>query len=160
MSASNGITGKAGRWSARHPWTAITLWVAFVAAAVVIGGAVGTKKLSEADSGSGESGVAARTLDRAGCSAILVEQPPLEARWAAVQDRLPDLEVRSGGSTSVDITRRGIDKAGSGARFWSATPSVSASDARTAAVHPPRVRAPGQENETGRGRPGFPPPRE
>lgn len=30
---------------------------------------------------------------------------------AAVQGRLPDLEVRSGGSTSVDITRRGIDKA-------------------------------------------------
>jgi phosphomannomutase len=30
---------------------------------------------------------------------------------AAVQAVLPDLEVRSGGSTSVDITRRGIDKA-------------------------------------------------
>ena len=29
----------------------------------------------------------------------------------AVQGRLPDLEVRSGGSTSIDITRRGIDKA-------------------------------------------------
>lgn len=29
----------------------------------------------------------------------------------AVQAKLPDLEVRSGGSTSVDITRRGIDKA-------------------------------------------------
>lgn len=29
----------------------------------------------------------------------------------AVQSVLPDLEVRSGGSTSVDITRRGIDKA-------------------------------------------------
>ena len=29
----------------------------------------------------------------------------------AVQGLLPDLEVRSGGSTSVDITRRGIDKA-------------------------------------------------
>ncbi|WP_353809263.1 HAD-IIB family hydrolase [Agromyces sp. SYSU T00194] len=29
----------------------------------------------------------------------------------AVQRELPDLEVRSGGSTSVDITRRGIDKA-------------------------------------------------
>jgi HAD superfamily hydrolase (TIGR01484 family) len=29
----------------------------------------------------------------------------------AVQEQLPDLEVRSGGSTSVDITRRGIDKA-------------------------------------------------
>ncbi|MFD1715598.1 HAD-IIB family hydrolase [Amnibacterium flavum] len=30
---------------------------------------------------------------------------------AAVAADLPDLEVRSGGSTSVDITRRGIDKA-------------------------------------------------
>jgi HAD superfamily hydrolase (TIGR01484 family) len=29
----------------------------------------------------------------------------------AVQELLPDLEVRSGGSTSVDITRMGIDKA-------------------------------------------------
>ncbi|MDO9395307.1 MAG: HAD-IIB family hydrolase [Herbiconiux sp.] len=30
---------------------------------------------------------------------------------AAVQAKLPELEVRSGGSTSVDITRKGIDKA-------------------------------------------------
>jgi phosphomannomutase len=30
---------------------------------------------------------------------------------AAVAARIPDLEVRSGGSTSVDITQRGIDKA-------------------------------------------------
>jgi HAD superfamily hydrolase (TIGR01484 family) len=29
--------------------------------------------------------------------------------WAA--ERLPDLEVRSGGSTSIDVTARGIDKA-------------------------------------------------
>ncbi len=28
-----------------------------------------------------------------------------------VQQQLPDLEVRSGGSTSIDITRKGIDKA-------------------------------------------------
>lgn len=31
------------------------------------------------------------------------------ATW--VQERLPDLEVRGGGSTSLDITRKGIDKA-------------------------------------------------
>ena len=66
MSASIGIAGKAGRWSARHPWTAISLWIAFVAAAIVIGSAVGTKELTEAESASGESGVAARTLDKAG----------------------------------------------------------------------------------------------
>lgn len=54
----------------------------------------------------------------------LGQQAPLEAKtaWdptgakknalrAAVAERLPDLEVRSGGSTSVDITHRGIDKA-------------------------------------------------
>lgn len=29
-----------------------------------------------------------RALDQAGCSAILVEQPPLDAEWAAVNDRL------------------------------------------------------------------------
>ena len=54
----------------------------------------------------------------------LGQQAPLEAKMAwdpdgakksalrdAVQARLDDLEVRSGGSTSVDITHRGIDKA-------------------------------------------------
>lgn len=34
-----------------------------------------------------------------------------EALRAYAADRLPDLEVRSGGSTSVDVTRKGIDKA-------------------------------------------------
>ena len=54
----------------------------------------------------------------------LGQQAPLDAKKAwdptgekknrlrtAVQAQVPDLEVRSGGSTSVDITRRGIDKA-------------------------------------------------
>jgi HAD superfamily hydrolase (TIGR01484 family) len=54
----------------------------------------------------------------------LGQQAPVEAKmaWdptgekknrlrAAVAERLPDLEVRSGGSTSVDITEQGIDKA-------------------------------------------------
>ncbi|QTE30164.1 HAD-IIB family hydrolase [Pengzhenrongella sicca] len=40
---------------------------------------------------------------------------PTGARKSALREavaaRLPDLEVRSGGSTSVDITRKGIDKA-------------------------------------------------
>lgn len=54
----------------------------------------------------------------------LGQSAPLEAKMAwdptgekknalrdAVAERIPDLEVRSGGSTSVDITHRGIDKA-------------------------------------------------
>jgi phosphomannomutase len=32
------------------------------------------------------------------------------ALWAYASERLPDLEVRGGGSTSIDVTRKGIDK--------------------------------------------------
>jgi L-threonylcarbamoyladenylate synthase len=42
-----------------------------------------------------------RALDAAGCSAILVEQPPLEARWAAVSDRLMRAAA---GAQSTDAT--------------------------------------------------------
>jgi L-threonylcarbamoyladenylate synthase len=42
-----------------------------------------------------------RALDAAGCSAILVEQPPLDAAWAAVADRLMRAAA---GSASPDAT--------------------------------------------------------
>ena len=41
-----------------------------------------------------------RALDRAGCSAIIVEQPPLEAEWAAVLDRL----MRAAAGSTPDAT--------------------------------------------------------
>ena len=54
----------------------------------------------------------------------LGQQAPVEAKtawdpdgskkhalWAYAAPRLPDLEVRGGGSTSIDVTRKGIDKA-------------------------------------------------
>src|ERR1700710_2761900 len=44
------------RWSAHHRWTVVTLWVLGVALAVVVCGAVGTRTLTGAQSGSGESG--------------------------------------------------------------------------------------------------------
>ena len=99
MSANKGITGKVGRWSARHPWTAISLWIAFVATAVVIGGAVGTKKLTEAESASGESGVAARTLDKAGFKLqpgeqVLVQSKTLRASDPAFRAVVNDVITR------------------------------------------------------------------
>jgi len=42
-----------------------------------------------------------RQLDRAGCAAILVEQPPLEPAWAAVHDRLTRAAA---GSAAPDAT--------------------------------------------------------
>jgi uncharacterized membrane protein YdfJ with MMPL/SSD domain len=53
---TDNLAARAGRWSARHRKKAIFGWLTFVILAVFIGGAVGTKTLSDDDSGIGESG--------------------------------------------------------------------------------------------------------
>lgn len=63
--ARRSIAARAGRWSAHHKKTAVFGWLAFVVAAFVLGGMVGTKKLDDADTGAGESGRAEQVLDRA-----------------------------------------------------------------------------------------------
>ncbi len=63
---SNNLAARMGRWSARHRKIAIFGWLAFVAVAFVLGGLVGTKKLTDADTQAGESGRAARILRKAG----------------------------------------------------------------------------------------------
>ena len=50
-----GVAARAGRWSAGHRKTAIWGWIAFVVAAIAIGGALGTKTLPDSKSGDGES---------------------------------------------------------------------------------------------------------
>src|SRR3954447_21952387 len=52
-----------GRWSAQHRKKAIWGWLALVILAFAIGGAVGTETQTAAQSGVGESGDAARTID-------------------------------------------------------------------------------------------------
>jgi uncharacterized membrane protein YdfJ with MMPL/SSD domain len=61
MQRSN-VAARAGRWSAQHRRAAIFGWLAFVVAAVVLGGAIGTKHLDPQTNGSGESGRADRIL--------------------------------------------------------------------------------------------------
>ncbi|HKZ14445.1 MAG TPA: MMPL family transporter [Solirubrobacterales bacterium] len=59
-----GLAGRAGRWSAQHRKTAIWGWIAFVIAAIAVGGALGTKTLSDSQSGVGESKSADQTLEK------------------------------------------------------------------------------------------------
>jgi RND superfamily putative drug exporter len=47
-----------GRWSLRHPWSAIAGWLAFVAASVVLGGVVGTGTLQNGAIGESARGYA------------------------------------------------------------------------------------------------------
>jgi RND superfamily putative drug exporter len=58
------LAARAGRWSAAHWKTATLGWIAFVALAVVVGGALGTKQLGDTDA-PGESGRVAKILDEA-----------------------------------------------------------------------------------------------
>ena len=61
MQRSN-VAARAGRWSAQHRRAAILGWLAFVVAAVALGGAVGTKHIAQDNNGIGESGRAQQVL--------------------------------------------------------------------------------------------------
>jgi uncharacterized membrane protein YdfJ with MMPL/SSD domain len=59
------LAARAGHWSARHRKTAIFGWLAFVVIAFVLGGAIGTKNIKDADQGNGSSRTADRQIDAA-----------------------------------------------------------------------------------------------
>ena len=61
MRASRGTRispGGVGRWSARHPWRALLIWVVFVACCVAVGAAAGTSALSNGSVGESARGYA------------------------------------------------------------------------------------------------------
>ncbi len=117
-----GLAGRAGRWSAAHRKTAIWGWVAFVIAAIALGGALGTKTLD--NGGDGESAQAERTLEGAfpqsKVEQVLVQPkgresihgPHAKAAVAEVESRLRKLrfvhdltgpyEEGAGGQVSAD----------------------------------------------------------
>jgi uncharacterized membrane protein YdfJ with MMPL/SSD domain len=66
LKRSNNIAARMGRWSAGHRKTAIFGWLAFVLVAVLIGGAIGTKKLDSDEVATGQSARAQEIIDRGG----------------------------------------------------------------------------------------------
>src|SRR5437762_12469425 len=76
-SATPSLAARAGRWSAQHRKKAIWGWLAFALIAIMIGGAIGTKTQTNAQSGVGESVGVALTLVNAvqkhRCEEILVQ---------------------------------------------------------------------------------------
>jgi RND superfamily putative drug exporter len=73
-----------GHWSAGHPKLAVLGWLACAAAVFVLGGAIGTKTLTAADSQVGEAGRAAKLYAGAGLDAgdgenVLVQSHSLRA---------------------------------------------------------------------------------
>ncbi len=66
LEQSNNIAARMGRWSASHWKTAVFGWLAFVAAALMIGQTVGTKQIDRHDANVGQSRTADHLLRDAG----------------------------------------------------------------------------------------------
>jgi uncharacterized membrane protein YdfJ with MMPL/SSD domain len=100
LSPSTSLAARMGRWSARHRKAAVFGWLAFVIAAVLLGGVIGTKKLEPGVSTVGESGRAEQVLadrfDKPLTERVLVQHPKLTvddpAFAAAVADVVRRLE--------------------------------------------------------------------
>src|SRR4051812_13481782 len=90
------LAGSAGRWSAHHWKTATFAWIAFVIAAVIAGGAAGTRQLNDPDSMNGDSADAQRIIDAAhfpagGTEAILVQSPSISVTHATFRQAVRDI---------------------------------------------------------------------
>ncbi|HET7046077.1 MAG TPA: hypothetical protein VFI37_14605, partial [Gaiellaceae bacterium] len=78
------LAGRAGRWSAEHWKTALAGWLVLVALAVFLGGVVGTKKQTDADSATGETAKAQQILDRAGFQVRAGESVLVQSKTSTV----------------------------------------------------------------------------
>src|SRR4051794_14268177 len=124
MTNTPNMTARAARWSAAHWKTATALWLAFVAAAVVLGGMAGSKQLDDVESSTGETARAEAILADAGfrtpaSEAVLVQSRTgdvaHEARGVAerlrVQPQVTHVRrtqtSRDGRSTLVEFDVRG-----------------------------------------------------
>jgi uncharacterized membrane protein YdfJ with MMPL/SSD domain len=83
---NNNIAARAGRWSAAHWKTVTAAWLVFAVVAVVAGSAVGTSKLKDADTASGDSRVAEKILARADFKRSATESVLVESRTSTIQD--------------------------------------------------------------------------
>ncbi|MBB5124614.1 MMPL family transporter [Streptomyces griseoloalbus] len=88
-----GLAARAGRWSARHRWAAVGVWVLFVVLAMGLGSAAGRVDVGDSDQLKGETSTAARIIEDAG-----IEEPAGETVLVQARDgglKATDAEFRS-----------------------------------------------------------------
>jgi uncharacterized membrane protein YdfJ with MMPL/SSD domain len=112
------FAARAGRWSAQHRKTAIFGWLAFVIAAFVIGGNLGTKTLDEKDLGVGDSGRAAKVVDKAYPEAageqVFVQSATQKTTDPAYRATVRDIERRLAANPQVRKIESPYAKANAG----------------------------------------------
>src|SRR5262245_43424916 len=109
------LAARAGRWSASHWKTATFGWLAFVVAAVFIGGDGGPKQLRLNAGWRGESGRAAELLradfEQAAAEMVLVPSSWLSTESPAFDATARDIEHRLAAIPVVTNIRRPLDPA-------------------------------------------------
>jgi uncharacterized membrane protein YdfJ with MMPL/SSD domain len=116
LKRSNNLAARMGRWSAGHRKTAIFGWLAFVIAALVIGGAVGTKKLNQDELGTGESGRAEQIIDDgafrdAADESVIVQSESVRAGSAEFRAVIRDVVGAVSGVDAVSNVEAPLDGA-------------------------------------------------
>jgi uncharacterized membrane protein YdfJ with MMPL/SSD domain len=111
---SRNLAARAGRWSARHWKTATFGWIAFVAVAVVLGGAVGAKQLDPSTSSPGESGRMDRILDdgfkQPAEETVLIQSRKLETDAPAFRTGIQEVVDRVSAVPAVTNVRSPLDR--------------------------------------------------
>src|SRR5262249_59935457 len=92
------LAARAGRWSAAHWKTAFVAWLCLAALFYFLGNAVGTRKLADADTGSGETARAQSILKHANFTqkareAVLVQSRMLTVRTPAFDRTIREVEA-------------------------------------------------------------------
>jgi uncharacterized membrane protein YdfJ with MMPL/SSD domain len=109
------LASRAARWSAAHWKTATFGWLAFVAASVAIGAAVGTEQLGDNEGLPGESGRMTRILDegfpRPAGETVLIESATLTADSPAFEAAIADVARRMEAIPAVTNVRSPLDGA-------------------------------------------------
>jgi uncharacterized membrane protein YdfJ with MMPL/SSD domain len=102
----DGLAGRAGRWSSRHPAMAIVGWLLFVVIAthIQIPGGHGTQKLTTTEALDGQSAAANRALDRAHFNRPDAEQVLVQVRSGKV--------TRAAGRSAIADTVRTVNATG------------------------------------------------
>ncbi|KUL75331.1 MULTISPECIES: MMPL family transporter [unclassified Streptomyces] len=80
-----GLAARAGGWSARHRWTAVGIWVLFVALAMGLGSAAGRVDVTDSDQLKGETHTAARIIEDAGIEEPAGESVLIQAKGGSLK---------------------------------------------------------------------------
>src|SRR5438034_7710037 len=86
MERRHNLAGRAGSWSASH-WKLATFgWLAFAVVAIVLGMGTGTKKLTDAQTASGEAATAQTILEHAGFQQPASESVLVQSKTLTMAD--------------------------------------------------------------------------